>query len=398
MLTKVVIHRFRTCRDVTLSNLGPTVALVGPNGAGKTNILKAIWWAARLATRDAQLKLLTVERGATLEFEARRVRYRYEINPPGSEGGDGPSNGRPAPVEALHVRDGGAWRMLGASRGGEFHVEGREERLLPGLPILAVLEDRLQGRPDAGHVANVRGFLGGVRYYPLDEPDQSPERASLIDERSVGEWADHFADASAREDAVIPRLLHMALRRPDDFQEVRAILCREGLGLLDDIVIEPFESKPAGEGRPSTVFHKIGFRPRVAARPAMAESAEGPLLRFAQLSLGTRRIVRIAASLIHDRSSVLLVEHPEDGIHRGLLYKVFSLLRTYTEPAQLLLTTHSEYLLDELRDDPAAVRLVTMEDGRTRARALTRKQVALAKRYINEAGPFSGFLQMQEDL
>jgi predicted ATPase len=43
---------------------------------------------------------------------------------------------------------------------------------------------------------------------------------------------------------------------------------------------------------------------------------------YDELSLGTRRVLHLIVSLILDRSSLMLVEHPEDSIHRGLMRKL----------------------------------------------------------------------------
>ena len=102
--------------------------------------------------------------------------------------------------------------------------------------------------------------------------------------------------------------------------------------------------------------------------------------------------------MIFDHSSVMLIEHPEDGIHRGLTRKLFGLLRSYSDPIQMIMSSHSDLVLNELRDETGAVRLVLMEDGVTKAHALTPEQSEQARKYIDEDGTFSEFIEFQFDL
>jgi predicted ATPase len=97
-------------------------------------------------------------------------------------------------------------------------------------------------------------------------------------------------------------------------------------------------------------------------------------------------------SMIFDKSSVMLIEHPEDGTHRSLTKKVFSLLQTYTDPSQIIVSSHSPLVFDML--DPAQIRLVTMENGKTTARALTEEETAQARRYIKREGTLTEYLDV----
>ena len=77
MLTKVVIHGFRSCNDLTLDHMGPVVVLVGPNGAGKSNILKAINNFAKFAANTQPLTWPADWGAVTLEFRINDHLYRY---------------------------------------------------------------------------------------------------------------------------------------------------------------------------------------------------------------------------------------------------------------------------------------------------------------------------------
>ena len=91
----------------------------------------------------------------------------------------------------------------------------------------------------------------------------------------------------------------------------------------------------------------------------------------------------------------MLIEHPEDEIHEGLLRKVIDLLKSHSDESQVILSSHSSAVFNSV--DPTEVRLVTMDSGKTRARGLTPQEVAVAKKYLEEQGTFADFLETVEE-
>ena len=87
----------------------------------------------------------------------------------------------------------------------------------------------------------------------------------------------------------------------------------------------------------------------------------------------------------------MLLEHPEDGIHRGLLGKLIDVLQTYSIQSQLIISSHSSVVFNMLH--PGSVRLVTSWEGNTRVRPLTPDELTLAGRFLEEDGAFSDFLE-----
>jgi predicted ATPase len=116
---------------------------------------------------------------------------------------------------------------------------------------------------------------------------------------------------------------------------------------------------------------------------------------FNQLSLGTRRVLHILVSLIVDGSTLMLVEHPEEGIHSGLVRKLAGVLRANADPALIILSSHSADVLNALR--PEDLRLVTIRRGATEAHALTAQQAGAAARFIKEEGSLAEFLESVEE-
>lgn len=84
---------------------------------------------------------------------------------------------------------------------------------------------------------------------------------------------------------------------------------------------------------------------------------------------GTRQILALLALRFAPRLPPLIrIEEPENFIHPGLLELVADLLRSISKRTQLLVSTHSAYLLNHL--SPEDLVIVEKEDGKTRVKPL----------------------------
>ena len=91
----------------------------------------------------------------------------------------------------------------------------------------------------------------------------------------------------------------------------------------------------------------------------------------------------------------MLLEHPEDKIHPGLLRKLIDLLRNYADESQLIVASHSPAVFNSL--GPDSIRLVTMDQGETKARAFSPSEIGIVGNYLEEEGSLSDFLETVEE-
>ncbi|OLT10148.1 hypothetical protein BJF78_29250 [Pseudonocardia sp. CNS-139] len=81
-----------------------------------------------------------------------------------------------------------------------------------------------------------------------------------------------------------------------------------------------------------------------------------------QMSDGTLRSFAIFVSLLQPvRPQLLVVEEPEVAIHLGALHTLIQILREYSADCQVVITTHSADIVDNLDLDD--IRVVWSEDG-----------------------------------
>jgi len=84
------------------------------------------------------------------------------------------------------------------------------------------------------------------------------------------------------------------------------------------------------------------------------------------LSDGTLRYLGLLAILCHPTPLPLLcIEAPELGLHPDILPPLSDLLREASERCQLVITTHSDVLVDALTDTPDAVTVCEKHGGQT---------------------------------
>ncbi len=97
-----------------------------------------------------------------------------------------------------------------------------------------------------------------------------------------------------------------------------------------------------------------------------------------QLSDGTLRIFGILLALYQTPPPPFIaLEEPEQTIHPAVLAMLAEAFREVSERTQLLITSHSPYLVDQFQ--PEEIRIVTMQDGKTRVSPIKTSQMESVK-------------------
>ena len=97
-----------------------------------------------------------------------------------------------------------------------------------------------------------------------------------------------------------------------------------------------------------------------------------------RLSDGTVRYLCLLAILCDPEPPPLIgLEEPELGLHPDLLPKVADLLRAASERTQVIITTHSDILIDALTETPESVIITEKHDGSTSLRRLDHESLSI---------------------
>ena len=125
---------------------------------------------------------------------------------------------------------------------------------------------------------------------------------------------------------------------------------------------------------------------------------KGTWLSFDNLSDGTKRLFYVISDLVFNpnhlgleniaddhESKIVLIEEPELGVHPHQLMDLMKLIKEESANQQIILTTHSPIVLDELNSNELDGILITdFIDGRTVFRRLNEAELKKAKMYIDE--------------
>jgi predicted ATPase len=373
-ITELRVSGLRVIQDITLPMRGMTV-LIGDNGSGKSSILEALELlrhAAKpidhvpdiivnghggleslLRRGENQLRL-----GVTIEGAGPRLDYTMVFGNVGnspavlSERVDiHAKTGASKPLHAL-IRDGTKVRVFDV-------ISTREQEK-------AVVEERTQGQ--YGLVLPWLGTRGAlqatsrieIEFQRIIDALGAIEVHAPFETRPLWQQHELGTQHGPRWPSMVEHaesLSRYALNLPNAFQELRNIggetwsrvLDRVRLGLGADV--RDFRLPPArrGEIELEVVLGTASDRPLPAA-----------LLSEGQISY----LSFVALSELHPNRSVLAIDEPELHLHPTLLARVMWILEDVAKTSPVLLSTHSDRLLDSLSEPLHGVVLCELNEQR----------------------------------
>lgn len=362
--------------------LKPLNVLIGPNGAGKSNVIEVIdllrsapsdisrpiskgggvsqWiWQGNPKASSAKVEAVTNptgEQALRYAFEFAAIEHRFRIVRETLE--SAPADGRnPRPFfdrqedlaklyqefTHLHVADslGGSaaassWRREEKVNSIDYPIEDPREAFLAQIrdPMQYPKQDRLA--EELGRIKIYREWSFG-RDVPLRQPQQADLRNDLLS-----------ADATN-----LGLVLSRLERAPEAKRKILDTLCRLYEGITDYAVVV--------EGGTVQIFVVEGE----VAIPAT------------RLSDGTLRFLSLLAILCDPSPpSMVCIEEPELGLHPDMMPSLTDLLLEASDRCQLVVTTHSEVIVDALTETPECVVVCEKVEGQTKLLRLDNQELA----------------------
>ncbi len=343
--------------------LRPLNVLIGPNGSGKSNLIEAVgllqsaprelsvpvregggvrdWlWKGAKGTPTAELEAVIDYPDGKMPLRYRlaftEVGQRFELVDERLENRE-PYPRYPQPYRYFGYQNGRP--MLNVK---DEHRELRREDIHPEQSILSQRKD----------------------------PDQYPEITYLGEQlsriRIYREWS--FGRYTP------PRLAQKA-DLPNDFLAEDA----RNLGLvLNRLRAEPASKQQLLEEL-RTLYERIDdFDVRIEGGTVQVYFQEGRFtVPATRLSDGTLRYLCLLALLCHPNPPPLMcIEEPELGLHPDVLPPLAALLTEASERTQLIVTTHSDILVDALTDTPEAVLVCEKHEGASSVRRLAKAELS----------------------
>ena len=388
------IRSYRSCIKTTLNLHHQLTGLIGINGAGKTNILNGIQLLRKLS-RVRNLPFKNIDSGYNrcsirleIEHEKKLIYAKGDIFLDTDERNiddvqfsilkwnfkdyTKTSKWFPIPTELLNAD---------LSQGFNFDVSSRHSfelwkryRIVDELPrkILPLL--RMIGT-----------FFNSINYYSasqFSDPSKCPISIELDENRPIR----RFRQGIGHEQFLLD-LYREFVPKSKLYKKYLNTVDKEGLSLVDKI---DFKQVPM----PSSSYEiKTGGKIKEIKRnrslivPYFVVS--GNNLSPNQLSEGTLKTLALLFYALTDDSKLLLIEEPEVCIHHGLLNSIISIIKSQSKNKQIIISTHSDYVLDLLT--PENIILVNKDkEGGTSAKLLTksmsRNDYRVLHSYLEESG------------
>jgi len=344
MITSMHIENFKCFKNFDI-DLGPFNVLVGPNDSGKTSLLEAIRVAADVGPQATHVGAVDLaERlGFPVGFETVWQGLPLTRTTIGVTAESANAGSHTMSIRSITREDEFIFWSQQEEDAGEPHDWRVGSAGIPGVP-----------RPQQWRnwFSDAIGEANYVRFTPsaLRSPDKPAPEAGLFGMNGQG----------------LPWVLHDSVVNDEEaFQAIERAFCTR---------FPEYKSISAEVGRKNSLFCTLAFHTRHGKRRPSGVVSDGVMLALAFLTLRS----------CSESTRVLLVEEPENGLHYARLKDVVSLLRELAEDmdTQVVLTTHSPYLLDCVEPEEVHVFSKDAEGAVHAARLSDHPDVPELKKYL----------------
>ena len=352
--------------------LKPLNVLIGPNGSGKSNLIEVIG-LLRAAPSDLKVSL---QKGGVEEYWMWRGEGNASISRVETIISLGSWGSKVKPLRyALTFSD----VFLGLPTIHEEIVE--DERPSKGKnrtdPYLERQNDKvvLTYRDEEGGRGKRNVSISDFQPYDpilsqLKDPAQYPEVTRLG--RELGRIRIYQEWAFGRD---------TPLRLPQKADLPNLVLGEDGTNL--GMVLNHLEEDPKAKKQLLTALRRLydgieDYHVTVEGGRVQVTLHEGNLpIPATRLSDGTLRYLCLLAILCNPTPPPMVcLEEPELGLHPDILPGLADLLVEASQRCQLIVTTHSDTLVDALTDTPESIVICEKEDGQTKLRRLDKGELS----------------------
>jgi len=353
---RIIIKNYKSLENLTL-NMNPFTVFIGPNNSGKSNILDCLHFLSDFVKSENAIrqrggfeqivfngdiaKTISIELQGSIEVKNKRRHYKYFIELQGDRYG------------------------FGFNKKETFSLVENGEKILlefPGEREMAIARDETGKQTGGIGAGRGRSYLSHF----MDQ-DHYPILGHFSNE--VQNWAFfNFLPALMRSSLPVRRELQLqsygenlsvvlhALQTeyPQKFKEIEDIL-KAALPELKELATG-LTAHEAGK-----TYIRIREKGLTISIPAWG------------MSDGTLRILGHLTTLyLPTPPPLICFEEPENYVHPRLLELIVDLLRNASEKTQVLVTTHSPYLVDRL--EPEDLIVVEKKEGKTQIKILEDKK------------------------
>ena len=233
-------------------------------------------------------------------------------------------------------------------------------------------------------VFSVVNFINGFSYYSatkFSEPTKCSSSIELDDNSYLRRTRQY------PHDSFIMDLYRLKNEKDIDFQRFMNLINNYGIGLIKDI---RFQQIPISydvvnvkaDGKIAT-----DKRDKLIIVPQFLINSNW--ISPSQLSEGTFKSIALLFYLISSKSTFIMIEEPEICIHHGLLNSLIEVIQNESKRKQIIISTHSDYVLDCLMPENVVIISNIVEKGiiaKKMSHSLSKNGYKALHQYLNEVG------------
>ena len=401
MLRRLVIQNYRSCFKTTLDLDTNLSVLIGANGSGKTNILQAIMLLNKMARREAYQTradsiMLTPHLAGTFEFKTFEARMRAAIDAYTDESNNDVILGTKERWNIKESADKSSSHhlplsMFGPGRHSRAYTvhyapqqlmmfKDASARRFRSMPPLDMPPYAIEG------LMRVARFCANISYYGASQftnPGSCPVSFEIEQE---GDRSRLFQLRSHRK-ILYDMYLSKEAKEGEPFRQFMEIVGSRGLKLIDDLKFRKVETSSidysvrVGGKLESRRKHKLLIIPQFR----IGKQRLSPN----QLSEGTFKTLALVFHMITADSTAMLIEEPEVCVHHGLLSSILELAKSYSRNKMIILSTHSDYVLDHVAPENVHRVIFSKDEGtvvKNIRKTMTVKEFAALRAYLRDEG------------
>ena len=393
-ITNIEIGNYRSCINTKFKIKENLTAIIGANGAGKSNILNSILLlsgrmrGSRTYGRNRKLDDSTSHSTLTFDLEIDESKFKlkadihfetdernsdeiyfYKIQFKKNQKGE----------RYMQIEDG---LIEYAQEHYYYRLRSKSESFLEHLP-------KQFQTTFYTNFFKCFFFIQKASYYSatqFSDPSNCPVSIELEGNRR----SPHYR-LNRQHDKFIYDLYQTYKQDPKSFSRFLNTINKNGIGLISDIEFYEYDL-------PNTTFEvKTGGKIKQIDKEKQiivpSFKIDKTTLTPNQLSEGTFKTIALIYYILNDNSNLLLIEEPEVCVHHGLLNSILELIQIKASEKQIIISTHSDFVLDKLL--PENVVLVLKDEVGTKAlglnQYLSKDDYNGLRNYLNEVGNLGEF-------
>ena len=387
-ISAVEIFNYRSCLSTKVDLSKNLMCLIGINGAGKTNILNAILLLKK--TRSSKLNYQTQSepiQGASTKisirctYDEKPVNINFELKYETDDKNHDEVLGGKVKFNLKAISGKNRWLELPI----EFYNYLDNQSFIGVLLRQKAHQKNKPTEKEIQIIADFRRCLQKISYYSasqFSDPSKSPISLELDEAKPTRQYRNSPFHEKFLHD------LYITSKNDENlFAKYLNTVNRMGMGIIDNIAFSEYEMPSSSyEVKSGGKIKKIEKNRKLVIPYINIENTQ---LSPNQLSEGTYRTLALAFYIITDDNDLLIIEEPEVCVHHGLLDSIISLIEMQAKNKQIIISTHSDFILDKLMPENILIVKKSPNIGTTcsnLAKSLTRNDYKALKKYLAESG------------